>query len=422
MNTTVLSILIPLITVVMLAPRRWALLGMMAGVLYLTQGQVVEMLGFHMSPLRFLEIAGFARVMMRREFRGSEMNRIDWLFLTLYTYTTILFLLRSSEGVAYQIGLAVDATMSYFTFRGLIKGIEDLIRFLRAFCILLLPFVAFVAIESITGYNVFTSIGGLSGHLFREDRGRSVGSFRHPVLLGTLGASFVPLYIGLGFFKSGRVYAALGLSLGIGLVLFSNSGGPLNALFVGIIGWLLWPARKKMFLVRRGMVGVLALLALVMKAPIWYLPAKASIVTGGGGWHRSHLIEMAVEDFRKWWLAGMPMAETHNWFPYTLLSGGADITNQFLSFGLSAGIGAIVLFVLLLMWSFQDLGKTLKALREASGKAIDNELILWGLGIVLSVHIVNWFGVCYFDQIYVVWFMQIAAVSALSHPSKIKVT
>ncbi len=36
------------------------------------------------------------------------------------------------------------------------------------------------------------------------------------------------------------------------------------------------------------------------------------------------------------------------------------------------------------------------------------------------MHIVNWFGVCYFDQIYLVWFMQIAAVSSLSHAGAIK--
>jgi hypothetical protein len=37
------------------------------------------------------------------------------------------------------------------------------------------------------------------------------------------------------------------------------------------------------------------------------------------------------------------------------------------------------------------------------------------LGAVLTVHIINWFGIAYFDQMYVIWFMQLAAVSSLSN-------
>ena len=33
---------------------------------------------------------------------------------------------------------------------------------------------------------------------------------------------------------------------------------------------------------------------------------------------------------------------------------------------------------------------------------------------MLVVHIVNWFGITYWDQSYVIWFMQLAAVTGLS--------
>ena len=45
----------------------------------------------------------------------------------------------------------------------------------------------------------------------------------------------------------------------------------------------------------------------------------------------------------------------------------------------------------------------------------DTEFLLWGLGVMLAVHIVNWFGIIYFDQMYVIWFMQLAAISTLSY-------
>jgi hypothetical protein len=36
------------------------------------------------------------------------------------------------------------------------------------------------------------------------------------------------------------------------------------------------------------------------------------------------------------------------------------------------------------------------------------------LGVTLTVHIVNWFGTTYFDQTYVEWLLQLAAISGIS--------
>src|SRR5208337_3765143 len=133
MNATSASILIFLIVVVLAAPKRWAILGMGAGVLYLTQHVPIDVFGVHMFLVRFLEMACFVRVIARREFTFSNMNELDRLFLLLYGYTTIVFLLRSSDDQLYQIGLAVDAMFCYFIFRGLIADIDDFRWFLRAF-------------------------------------------------------------------------------------------------------------------------------------------------------------------------------------------------------------------------------------------------------------------------------------------------
>ena len=40
--------------------------------------------------------------------------------------------------------------------------------------------------------------------------------------------------------------------------------------------------------------------------------------------------------------------------------------------------------------------------------------MLWGLGVVLALHIMNWLGITYFDQTYLLWFMQLAMVSNLT--------
>jgi hypothetical protein len=33
---------------------------------------------------------------------------------------------------------------------------------------------------------------------------------------------------------------------------------------------------------------------------------------------------------------------------------------------------------------------------------------------MLAVHIVNWFDIIYFDQMYVIWFMQLATISSIA--------
>jgi hypothetical protein len=173
--------------------------------------------------------------------------------------------------------------------------------------------------------------------------------------------------------------------------------------------------RTKMRIIRRGMLGSLILFALVMKAPVWYLPAKFGFLTGGDAWHRSYLMDVAVRNIGKWWVWGMPVAQTADWFPFTLASSDqADITNQFLGFGLAGGLLAIIFFILLLVKCFKSLGKAMRIARAGFSKPAETELLLWGLGVMLAVHIVNWFGISYFDQTYVIWFMQLAAIVSIS--------
>jgi hypothetical protein len=415
MNAIGLSILVMLVVTVFFAPRRWALLAMAAGALYLTQHASIDVAGLNMFSMRFLEVASFIRVVARREFSFSKLNELDRLFLLLYSYSTIIFLLRSNEGQVYHIGLAVDAVFCYFTFRGLAGGMDDFRWFLRAFVILLIPYTALLFVEMRTAHNPFSILGG--GEIveyFRNGRVRCLGSFRLYILLGSLGASFLPLYIGLTFSRPNRFYAVIGIILCMAIVGFSNSSGPLVFACLVVLGWVLWPYRGRMRLIRRaGLAGLIGL-ALVMKAPIWYLPTHFSL--GGAAWHRSYLISVAMRHFGDWWLWGMSSSKTSDWFATVLaIYGNADITNQFISFGLAAGLMTIALFVWLLVGAFRSLGKKLAEIRLAFGRPSEAEYLLWALGVMLAGHIANFFGITYFDQFYVIWFIQLAFISNLTH-------
>jgi len=409
-GTIILAILS---SVVLLGPRRWALLGMVAGVLFLTEGEAVDVLGVNMFAIRFLEVAGFIRVSIRKEFDFSKLNKIDKLFLWFNSYTTVVFLIRSSEGHAYQIGAMVDALFCYFTFRGLVQNIEDFKQFLSDFVFLLVPYFILVVIQGVTANNPFAIVGGSQSFMFRHGRPRCFGTFRHPDLLGSFAVTFLPLFIGYGLTRKKRFHALLGIISCLGIVFFTNSGGPMGALAVSLVGWLLWPMRNKMGLVRRSLAAMLAIVALFMKSSIWYLPARASEIFGGHGWHRSYLMDVAFKNIGKWWLAGMPIAETKNWFPYLVsVTGGADITNQYLHFGLYAGLGSMILFIVLLIQAFRSLGVSLRA--SYADSSVCHKFMLWGLGVMLSVHIINWINVSYFDQFSVIWFLQLSVISSVT--------
>lgn len=391
-------------------------MGMMAGILYLPLSQHVSIAGINLYAVRFLELAGFVRVMARKDFSFARLNKIDATLIALYVYTVGVFLLRSSEDQTYLVGTAVDALFSYFAFRGLIENVEDYKWFLRAFLILLVPFVALVLIESLTSNNPFSAIGGLgAGDRFRDGRIRAIGSFGHPSLMGTLGGVFLPLYIGLRFTRKDRRFATIGIALCLAIVWASNSGGPATCVGVAMSGWILWTMRTNMRLVRRGLAGALVLLAFVMKAPIWYLLARVSDLTGGDGYHRSVFLDIAFQNLGKWWLAGMRTIDTAGWLPYTNTTTGAvDMTNNFLVFGITAGLGSMILLIVLLIQGFKFIGRALAVIRFGSHPQNEIEYLYWGLGVMLGVHLSNWFGITYWDQSSLIWFLHLAIISGLT--------
>jgi len=413
MNTLGASILGVLSVLVLLSGRRWAPVWMMGGVLFLTQEQVLVVSGVNLTAIRLLEIAGFVRIFLRRE--TFTWCRVDTVLFALYGYTALVFLWRSDSGQAYAVGSFVDASLCYVIFRALLRDIDEIAGFLQRLLVLLLPYVGLLAIEAVSMENPFGALGAKTWQVLRGDRMRVMGSFRNPSLLGTLGATLLPLYIALFLARRGRAAAALGVGLCLAIVVLANSGGPVSAAAVGVLGWCCWLIRHRMALARRLAVGTVLVVALAMNAPVWYLLERISFLTGGSGWHRAHLLSMAYRDIDRWWLAGMNIRDTAQWFPYRLEvnNGGADITNAFLDFGLRAGLVSTVLFIALLVRGYKAIGDSLSAL-GARPEERTRALVLWGLGCTLSAHIATWMGITYFDQTYVLWFMHLAAIASAS--------
>jgi hypothetical protein len=411
-------LLFVLLFLIFLGSRKVAFLSFAVGMLYLHQGLSVDVFGINLYSHRFLEMAGFGRIILRKEFRFINLNKIDKAFLFAYLYLIIVFVIRSSEGLITEIGYAVDALFSYFTFRVFITSIDDFEWFLKRFAVFLVPYVFMVLKELLTGRNPFSIFGAnpYTGN-YRAGFPRCDGSFRNSILMGSFAASFYPLYVGYLFKNSDKLFAFIGVGACTAIVAFSNSGGPLSGFTIATFGWILWHFRDNMRLVKICICVGLLSVAFFMEAPIWALPFKISQITGGGGYHRYRLLNKAIQDFDKWWLAGMPMEETIKWFPYYLSVGHGDITNYFLGFGIKAGLLSIILLSVLFIKSFNVVGKAMVLAKNSSGKATERYFI-WGVGVMLVVHIANWFGVNYFDQMNLFWYMHLALVAMLADVKK----
>jgi hypothetical protein len=422
MNTLGAAISTLLVAVVLFGSRRAAALALLAGILYLTQQQNVNVGGFNVYAFRLLEIAGFVRLVVKREALANGLNGIDKLVTAVYGYTVLVYLMRSDEGgAAYQIGTAVDAFLCYFCFRAVIAGIDDYTWLMKRLVLLLVPYAALVVRESLTLENPFALIGGVelarAGDVWvREGRLRATGSFGHPSLLGTFGAAFLPLYASVFVASDRRWLLGLGLGACLVIVWATNSGGPAACVLAAVAGGVLWPLRRHMGWFRIAVAVILLALVVIMKAPIWYVLARISSVTGGGGFHRAALLDAAFQNFDQWWLAGMPALATSRWLPYTNTNTGAvDMTNNFLQFGIAAGLGAVLLLIALICVAFRRLGLAMERVRaQASEGGSSTEYVLWGLGVMIGVHLFNWFSIAYWDQSNVVWFLHLALVSTLA--------
>jgi len=398
---------------VLLVPRRWAALGVMGAVCYLTQGQQVNVLGFHFTAIRIVLLAGTIRSMMRGDYTRIALNGIDKVLVAYVVVMMAVYTMRigTFEALVYQFGCAYDVVLSYFAFRCLISDMQELEDFLSGAAILIVPFALLMATEAITGKNVFRSLGGFEPDSLwvRGDRFRCVGSFRSPITAGTFGFMFMPLFVGLLARTRHRTVAVFGLIAATAIMATSNSSGPLLAYLAGLAGLACWPFREKMRIVRWGIVGFLLAAHLTMKAPVWYLLTRVGDLFGGHAWWRSYVIDVTVSHFSDWWLMGS--SKPAAWFEaQTLLTDDAtDLTNQYVVAAANGGLAALLLLVLLIVRCFRHLGQAMETVKQ---NPETSEWILWCLGAGLLEHVINFFSVSYFDQVQVALWALLAIISS----------
>jgi len=415
MNFVGVFLTICIFFLVLFGSKRVAALALLSIALFVTQGEFLNISGIHMPAVRFVSVIAFLRCIFKKELFAVKLVSFDKWLLIFFSTFEIVTNFRSGNFDTYLFGSFVDALIVYFSFRALFSPSEDLFFFVKGAAVLLVPIAFLMLIEANTGTNYFSAMGGvLETPILRDGHYRCQGPFRHAIMAGSVGASFLSLFGGLLFYAPCRLWGAIGVGASIAIVGTSHSSGPLLAALVGVIGWCTWKFRFNMRPVRWSLVGLLIALQLAMNAPVWFIFDRLSGYIGGDGWHRSNLIDQFIKHFANWWLIGMPIEETGDWAATRMPWGGVDVTNYYISIGLGGGLITLIIYLLLLRRFSRMAGNALDVLR--SNKTSEQRgtlLLVFGATCMIWSHLVNLSGVIYWDQTYLVWYLHLALTISL---------
>jgi hypothetical protein len=165
----------------------------------------------------------------------------------------------------------------------------------------------------------------------------------------------------------------------------------------------MWPARENLKAVRGGAIGLLIVVQLCMKVPVWFLMAKASGLLGGSGYHRAMLIDNFVRNIGDWWLVGTQNNANWGWDMW-------DVDNTFVVAGQSGGLVTFILYLAIFVYAYKFIG----AARKRAELAAQDERLIWALGSTLFATTVAYFGIVYFDQSFLLWYGLLAMIAAAS--------
>ncbi len=408
-NPVGLAVLIVLGLALVLLPRRLSIVPVLIMASFVAGAQRIVIATLDFDFLRVLILFGWARVMLRGELAGFRWKRIDTLVCCWAVAGTVTFSVLQATGSSfvYRMGWAFNIIGGYFLFRCLVRNWSDVATIAKTFALLSLPVACFFLLEHTTGRNLFATFGGVPEiTMIRQGRLRCQGAFAHPILAGCFWAVGLPLVVSLWWTKYRQRWLLVAGTIGcLVIIITCASSVPLGATMAALIGGLAFYVRDRLRLVRWSILGALAALHVMMPRPVWYLFAQLDLAGGSTGWHRYWIIDLAVNNFGDWWLIG-----ARNPSSWQSVFPALDITNQYILEGVQGGLITLVFFVAIIVEAFAGIGRLLP--RVTSRRT---ELALaWGLGVSLFVHVMCFWGVSYFGQINMLWYLSLAMIASLS--------
>lgn len=404
-----LSVLMLLGFAMLTLPRRRAMISVVICASFIAVGQRVVVFTLDFNFLRLMVIFGWMRIILQKEFRGFRWQSIDrWVLAWAIAALAIYPISHGAAGIVYKLGTTFESLGMFFLVRMLVRDLDDVQGLIESFAIVSIPLVVLFLVERTTQKNLFSIFGGVPEiTMIREGKIRCQGAYAHPILAGCFWAAILPLFVGRIFSPGvGRSLALIGLFTSLAVVAMCSSSTPIVGVISAVAGFLVFPLRKSMRLVRWSIVLILFCLHMCMKNPVWHLISRTDLIGGSTGWHRFFVIDQSINHFREWAVFGIN--DITHWDIFA-----NDITNHYVLEGIRGGFLSLFLFLMMIAVAFGNIGRLWRQLGGSPGKM----LLAWSIGVSLFVHTVNFFGVSYFGQIDMLWYIGLALTAVTANNS-----
>lgn len=368
---------------------------------------------------RALITVGLIRALSGGFFRWTKANKIDYAFL-IFSIAALLSSFGHNHNTGNpwnaRIGLVLNTFGTYLYARAYLADLPAFLRYARIVPFVLVPLGLAMTVEQATRQNGYYFFGAMSAtSVVRDGKVRAQGPFRHPILAGCAGATSLPLAY-LLWRQRRRAAGVIGFGACMAVTLACASSGPLAAVAVTVSAAVLWKFRSKLHLLRRAAVVLAALYWIVKGRGPWYLMASIDLVGGSTGWHRAKLFDQGFTYLNEWWLYGTDY--TRHWMAsgVSWSTDHVDLTNYYLHLGVIGGLPLVGSLVWILVLCFKGLGRHMVAFRHAQDE--ESEMVLWCAGAALAAHAISFVSISYFDQMYVLFYLLVGAVSSMTDASK----
>lgn len=401
---------------ILLLPRKQVMTPLLMTSILVPMDQVVVIAGFHFQMIRLLILVGWIRVLMNGGAGGRRWTAIDrgivaWAILTAID---ISLLWQSTAAFQNQLGTLYTVFGVYFLLRALSQDQNALVTAIRSLAWTSAVVACVMIVEQATHRNPYAYIWATapqgSSVMERDGKFRAMACFAHPLLAGSFGAICLPMFVWLWrASKKSRTLAWAGMASSTAIVLAANSSTPLLAYVGSLLALMLWPIRTRMRMLRWGMVIVLVALHLTMKAPVWALIARIDVTGSSSGYHRYQLVDQFIRHFGDWWMLGTTHNADWGWDMW-------DLANQYVAVGETSGLLPFIFFIAIIVCSFKMIGKARKQARDRA-----TESFVWALGAAMFANVVAFFGISYYDQTMVVWYLLLAIIPVGCAPKPVPV-
>jgi hypothetical protein len=341
---------------------------------------------------------------IQEKLKWSKLDFIVVLSMIVYV-VTYCFAMPIAKALENRSGFILDTFFAYYVVRCIVTDRATLVTVIKCVALALVPLAILGVVESVTYWHPFLPLvrfcpwaAFYGSEVVRAEElrfgfARAVGPFSHSILFGCTFGIFLPLIYYLR--REGekwRVHAYVLSGVALLGALSSMSSGPWVMILM-VIFCLIVEKRKewvKPLLVF--FVFSCIFIEIASNRPFYHVIASWANPTGGSGWHRARLLDLAIERFDEWWLIGYG-EEDPGWGP-ELGMAITDVTNEFILAGVRYGVLGMIALCWVIVTAFRCIKKVHDSVLDIKLKSL-----AWALGSILLSIVVTWMSVSFFGQL-----------------------